>query len=159
MAEDYAPTVRIRRPAKVTTDERGRTVWAETVETAQLELVSTVMLHKILESSDDDARSAIERIVSGQEEGVLARDPATGLFEIISDADLQSIPKDNDSLPKIARPAEATLEPVRSKAADRDDELSLVSTQVLRKILHKDAPMPVVKKKDRGGGFDPYNSS
>jgi hypothetical protein len=116
------------------------------------------MLHKILESSDDDARSAIERIVSGQEEGVLARDPATGLFEIISDADLQSILKDNDSLPKIARPAEVTLEPVRPKAADRDDELSLVSTQVLRKILHKDAPTPVAKKKDRGGGFDPYNS-
>jgi hypothetical protein len=51
-----------------------------------------------------------------------------------------------------------TLEPVRLKAADRDDELSLVSTQVLRKILHKDARTPVAKKKDRGGGFDPYNS-
>jgi hypothetical protein len=159
MAEDYAPTVRIRRPAKVTTDERGRTVWAEAVETAQLELVSTVMLHKILASSDDDTRSAIERIVSEQEEGVLARDPATGLFEIISDADLQAILKDNDSLPKIARPAQATLEPAHSKAADTDDELSLVSTQVLRKILHKETPKTAPKKKDQGGGFDPYNSS
>ena len=41
MAEDYIATVRIRRPAKVTTDDRGRSVWAETIETAQLELVST----------------------------------------------------------------------------------------------------------------------
>ena len=158
MAEDHVPTVRIRRPAKVTTDDRGRTVWAETVETAQLELVSTGLLQKILASSDDDTRSAIERIVSGQEEGVLARDPATGLFEIISDADLQAILRDNDTLPKIVRPAEISLEPVRSKAADTGDQLSLVSTQVLRKILHKEAPTPVRKKKDKGSGFDPYNS-
>ena len=158
MAEDHVPTVRIRRPAKVKTDDRGRTVWAKTVETAQLELVSTGMLKKILASSDDNTRSAIERIVSGPEEGVLARDPATGLFEIISDADLQAILKDNDTLPKIARPADVTLEPVRSKSAGTGDELSLVSTQVLRKILHKEARTPVPKKKDKGGGFDPYNS-
>ena len=44
MGEDYIPTVRIRRPAKVTTDDRGRTVWADTVETAELELVSTAEL-------------------------------------------------------------------------------------------------------------------
>jgi hypothetical protein len=158
MAEDYAPTVRIRRPAKVTTDERGRTVWAETVETAQLELVSTAMLQKLLESSDDDTRSAIERIVSREDEGVLARDPATGLFEIISDADLQAILKDNDNLPKITRPADVSLEPLGSKAADTDDELSLVSTQVLRKIVRKEAPKTARQKKDEAGGFDPYDS-
>lgn len=158
MAEDYTPTVRIRRPAKVTTDDRGRTVWAETVETAELELVSSGMLQQILASSDEDTRSAIERIVSGEEEGVLARDPATGLFEIISDADLQAILKDNDTLPKIARSADVTLEPASSKAASAADELSLVSTQVLRKIVCKDKPETVQPKKDEAGGFDPYNS-
>jgi hypothetical protein len=157
MAKDYAPTVRIRRP-KVTTDERGRTVWADTVETVELELVSTVMLQKILQSSDDDARTAIERVVSRPEEGVLARDPATGLFEIISDADLQSFMKENDNLPKKATPAQDALEPVHSGMDDTEDELSLVSTQVLRKILHKDRPALVPKKKDKGGGFDPYDS-
>jgi hypothetical protein len=157
MAEDYAPTIRIQRPAKVTTDERGRTVWAETVETAQLELVSTAMLHKILQSSDDHARTAIERVVSGKEEGVLARDPATGLFEIISEADIQALLKEGDTLPKTVRtPPEFTLEP-ENPDTDPGDELSLVSTQILRKILHKDAPSPVRKKKDQGGGFDPYD--
>ena len=155
MAEDYAPTVRIRRPVKVTTDERGHTAWREAVETAQLELVSTAMLQKILASSDDDIRTTIERIVSGNEEGVLARDPATGLFEIISDADLQAILRDNDNLPKTVRPADITLEPVSSTEADASDELSLVSTQVLRKILHEDSPTPVPKKKDKADGFDP----
>jgi len=158
MAEDYAPTIRIRRPVKVTTDERGRTVWAEAVETAQLELVSTAMLKKILTSSDDDIRTAMERVVSRNEEGVLARDPATGLFEIISDADLQAILRDNDELPRTARPPDVTLEPASSTEADSGDELSLVSTQALRKILHKDSPTPVPKKKDKGGGFDPYDS-
>lgn len=157
MAQDYAPTVRIRRP-KVTTDERGRTVWADTVETVQLELVSTAMLQKILQSSDDEARTAIERIVDRPEEGVLARDPATGLFEIISEADLQSFMKENDNLPGKPPPAGYTLEPQRSGMDDTDDELSLVSTQVLRKILHKDSPAPVPKKKDKGGGFNPYDS-
>lgn len=156
MAEDYAPTIRIRRPAKVTTDERGRTVWAETVETAQLELVSTAMLHKILQSSDDDTRTAIERVVIGKEEGVLARDPATGLFEIISEADVQAFLK-SDNLPKTGRPPEFTLEPENPDADQAGDELSLVSTQVLRKILRKDAPSPVRKNKDQGGGFDPYD--
>lgn len=157
MAQDYAPTVRIRRP-KVTTDERGRTVWADTVETVELELVSTVTLQKILQSSDDEARTAIERIVSRPEEGVLARDPATGLFEIISEADLQSFMEENDNLPKKPPPAGYTLEPERSGTDDTDDELSLVSTQVLRKILHKDSPAPAPKKKDKGGGFNPYDS-
>jgi hypothetical protein len=160
MAEDYIPTVRIRRPAKVTTDDRGRTVWADTVETAELELVSTAELQKILASTDEDTRSAIQSIIHEEEEGVLARDPATGLFEIISDADLQAILESND-LPKTRRAADVTLEPVRKQ--EGDEELSLVSTQVLRKILAKDSPKAASPSKDKlpkdkGGGFDPYNS-
>jgi len=162
MAEDYIPTVRIRRPAKVTTDDRGRTVWADTVETAELELVSTAELQKILASTDDDTRSAIQSILREEEEGVLARDPTTGLFEIISDADLQAILENSNDLPKTRRAADVTLEPANNRDGD-DQELSLVSTQVLRKILAKDGPeaaSPVKDKlpEDKGGGFDPYNS-
>lgn len=158
MAEDYIPTVRIRRPAKVTTDERGRTVWADTIETAELELVSTAELQEILASSDDDTRSAIERIVMEEEDGVLARDPATGLFEIISDADLKAILESNDGPPTTRRQADVTLEPVSAKTETEGDELSLVRTQVLRKILRKETPKTAAPEKDKGGGFDPYNS-
>jgi hypothetical protein len=160
MADEYIPTVRIRRPSKVTTDNRGRTVWADTIETAELELVSTNELQKILASSDDDTRSAIERIVPAKGEGVLARDPATGLFEIISDDDLKAILENNGDLPKTSRPADVTLQPVARTSSG--DELSLVSTQVLRKILGKEAPKEAPRqtprKSDKGGGFDPYNS-
>lgn len=160
MADDYVATVRIRRPAKVTTDDRGRSVWADTIETADLELVSTAELKKILATSDEESLSAIEKVVTATDEGVLARDPATGLFEIISDTDLQAILAENDHLPKTRQPADVTLEPVGSNAAaEADGELSLVSTQVLRKVLSRDIPKPPPSKKDSGGGFDPYNSS
>lgn len=156
MAEEHVPTVRIRRPAKVTTDDRGRTVWADTVVTAELELVSTSELQKILASSDDDTRSAIERVVTGEEEGVLARDLATGLFEIISDAELKVILAENNR-PMTYRTPDIRLEPASAKASNTGDELSLVSTQVLRKVLATETPKKT-SPKIKGGGFDPYNS-
>jgi hypothetical protein len=170
MADDYPTTVRIRRP-RVTTDDQGRSVWADTVETAELELVSTAELKKILAASDTKSLSAIEKVVTATDDGVLARDPATGLFEIISDSDLQAILAENDHLPKTRQPADVTLEPVRRDTDGADEELSLVSTQVLRKVLARDltkpgpATKPAPAKKpppstnDAGGGFDPYNSS
>ena len=158
MAEDCTATVRIRRPAKVTTDDRGRTVWAGTVETARLELVSTAELEKILSSEDEDTRSAMHRLIQREEEGVLARDPATGLFEIISDTDLQAAIRKQGGTP----PADGAA-PASDFCAE--PELSLVSTQVLRKVLTGEPgrgpgarPVPKSARKDQGGGFDPYNS-
>jgi hypothetical protein len=154
MADDYTATIRIRRPTKVSTDERGRTVWTGTVETAQLELVSTAQLKQILESSDPESRSAIEKVVSGETEGVLARDPATGLFEIISDSDLQAALRETGDLP----PPQASADDILEPASGNTEALSLVSTQVLRKVLKTGAAKPEQPKKDPGGGFDPYNS-
>lgn len=161
MSDDYVATVRIRRPARVSTDG-GRNVWEGTIETVQLELVSESQLQAILDSGDEDTQGSIRQVLSGKEEGVLARDPATGLFQVISDDDLQAILDENEDLPIRRRPADVTLEP----AADEGEELSLVSTQMLRKIIKSDAqkpskPVPGVKPKapkDRSGGFDPYNS-
>ena len=157
------PTIRIRRPARVTTDDRGRTVWRDTIETAELELVSTAELQKILASADDDTRSAIQSIIREEGDGVLARDPATGLFEIISDADLQAILESNDHLRKMRRPEEVPTQSASTKQQNEDEELSLVSTQVLRKILASDTPETASPRRDKlaedkGGGFDPYNS-
>lgn len=172
MAEDYVATVRIRRPTKVTTDDRGRTVWAETIETAQLELVTTAQLKTILQSDDDESRSSIERLILGKDDGVLARDPATGLFEVISDEVLQAILASDDKLPPTLRPADVALEPVGD---DAGNALSLVSTQMLRKIIRTDdtasagnshrksiggktATGKTGNRNDKSGGFDPYNS-
>jgi hypothetical protein len=175
MAEDYIATVRIRRPAKITTDDRGRSVWAETIETAQLELVSTGELKSILQSGDNKSRSSIERLLKNKEDGVLARDPATGLFEVISDADLQAILESDDKLPLTRPPADVKLEPTHD-SGDAGESLSLVSTQMLRKIIQPGDSGGTGKgskaasggkmsgnespgKKDKFGGFDPYNNS
>ncbi len=164
MADDYTATIRIRRPAKVKTDDRGRTVWVDTVETAQLELVSTGELKQLLESSDEGTRSTIRQMVEGEQQGVLARDPSTGLFQIISEEDLKAALSE-EAAPKKARPADVTLEPHRD--SDEDEELSLVSTQMLRQVLQTEAaparPGPArksrdVARKDEGGGFNPYDT-
>lgn len=150
MADDYTATIRIRRPSKVTTDDRGRTVWVGEIEEAELELVSTAELKQILDSSDPASRSAIEQVASGAAEGLLARNTATGLFEIVSDHDVQAALARGAGAPA-ARPG---LEPAQ---AGSGEDLSLVSTQVLRKALKTDSK-PGAREKDAGGGFDPYNS-
>jgi hypothetical protein len=163
MADDYTATIRIRRPSKITTDERGRSVWAGEIETAELELVSTAELEQLLASSDEKSRTAIEQALAGDAEGVLARDPTTGLFQIVSEEEVAAaLAKERGGAPR------GRLEPVEG------EELSLVSTQVLRRRLESTSPKPVRPgspgkparpvaasrpKRDEGGGFDPYNNA
>lgn len=158
MSESSPNTVIIRRPSRVVADDRGRSVWTDPVETAELELVSTQMLKAMLTSRDRSEREAIEKAANSATEGVLARDTQNGDFQIIDDNELQAILDDNQGLPELRRPADVTLEPLRDYADD--DHLSLVSTQALRKVLRED---PVASNDDPitgsgGGGFDPYNS-
>jgi hypothetical protein len=156
---DYEQTIKIRRPPRVRTDGQGRSVWDEPVDTAdELELLSTQALKIILESDDKIARQSLVDAASTGNNGVLARNPGSGKFEVIEDDELQKILESASDLPPISRPADVTLESVN---ADPGEELSLVSTQALRKILGTEPPKSEVGKKtkhDAGGGFDPYNS-
>ena len=156
---EYEPTIKIRRPPRIQTDGRGRTVWTEPVDTSdELELVSTQALRVILDSNDKQAREAIEAAARSGSEGVLARNPTSGTFEIIEDADLQAILDNAHDLPPMTRPADVTLVPLNE---DPGVELSLVSTQALRKVLGQEqskAEAKPKKSRDVGGGFDPYNS-
>lgn len=156
---DYEPTIKIRRPPRIRTDGQGRSVWDEPVDPAdELELVSTQALRIILDADDKKARKAISDAVSTASDGVLARHPSSGTFEVIEDDELQKILDSSSDLPPMSRPADVTLEPVNQ---DAGEELSLVSTQALRKLLGTEPPKSEVGKKtkrDSGGGFDPYNS-
>lgn len=144
--------VRVRRPCRISTDERGRSVWADPVGGDELELVSTQMLKVILTSRNDRDREAIRQAAHTDAEGVLVRDPASGGFEIIDDDELQAILDVNQGLPRISRPDDATLAPLRDYA---DGEgLSLVSAHALRKVLggeEGDGEPPVDP-----AAFDPY---
>jgi hypothetical protein len=139
MSKDSTKTVRIRKIDKVAPDDRGRSVWLGKVDTVELELVSTSALEKILKTDATGARSEIRKLAAGRKQGVLARDTATGHFRIVSEADAR-------------------------KAGSAGDELQLVNTQILRKALKPaekkaEAPKPKAGKKDRFGGFNPYDNN
>ena len=160
MSDDLDKTIKIQRHSKVGTDSRGRTVWTKPVEPVELELVSTQMLKVMLTTRDQSEINAIEEAASGSEDGVLVRNPGSGSFEIISDEELQEILAANDNLPPVNKPADATLEPL--KDYPDEDQLSLVSTQALRRVLGGDDDEETVETEaliDAGGGFNPYDNA
>jgi len=163
MAEDFTKTVRIQRPTKVAEDDRGRNVWVGKVESVELELVSTVALQKILKSADGKTQAEIRSLADSRKDGVLARDTATGVFQIVSHEDLKTAVEITTPRDGPARGAEVQGAPLSAKALKAADELSLVSTQILRKVLKPDGTsdyeQPKSGKKDKSGGFDPYNNN
>jgi len=163
MAQDFVKTVRIRKPEKVATDDRGRTVWVGKVETVELELVSTTALQKILQADDGKTRTEIRRLVKGRKDGVLAKDTATGAFQIVSNEDLQTALEQTGGKRSSSRVADVTAPDLTEKAKLAANELSLCSTQVLRKVLKPGGKVeiekPKVGKKDKFGGFNPYDNN
>ena len=157
MSETTSKKLLVRRPSKIAADGHGRSVWVDPAESAELELVSTQMLKVILTSRDDVERKAIEAAADTSVSGVLARDPANGQFEIIEDDELQAILNENDGLPEISRPADATLEPIRDFVDD--DHLALVSTQALRKVLSDDDGQEPEPAANEPIGFNPYDAN
>lgn len=160
MSEELKQTVRLVRRGKVRTDDRGRSVWAEPVEDVELELVSTQMLKNMLVSGDDERKERL-RVAAEARDGVLAQNVQSGSFEIIDDDDLDAALKSvaDDSGP--GRVADVVYEPVAGSTPYADEELSLVSTQMLRRILGEEEDDG---EQDPGAveaeqGFDPYNSS
>ena len=163
MAKDHTKTVQIRRVAKVAPDDRGRSVWLGKVEPIELELVSTIALQKILKTGGGDTRAEIGKLASGRKNGVLAREAATGHFRILSEADLRraaTAPPSPADGPQ--RRNVTTGAPISDTVRRKADELSLVSTQMLRKVVRPDGTAGVEKpatKKDRSGGFNPYDNN
>lgn len=157
MSDEKPNNILVRRPKKIKTDSRGRSVWADPIESAALELVSTQTLKQILSSSDDKNRESIRDAANTTADGVLAHDPATGFFEIIDDNDLQAILDANSDLPKLSRPTDVTLEPLHDYADN--ENLSLVTTMALRKVLANDDDEVTTEPELDKSGMDPYNSN
>ena len=158
MSDELKATVRIQRPAKTQADGRGQFVGAEAAETVELELFSAVAVRKILASKDEAAINAIEDAAESSDQGVLARNIATGLFEMVDDADLRAALDNNISPPKQEGGTDLTYEPAYNSEKSIDD-MTLVGTQALRKILGKEEKEEPVVADTVESGFDPYNSS
>ena len=145
MPDEFTKTVRIQRSSRVAEDDRGRNVWVGKVETVELELVSTTALEKILRSGDGQARIEIRRLAESGREGVLARD-AAGHFEIVTDEELKSMVEPGAEAPVGTRPrTDVTGAPLTEATREKAEELSLVSTQILRKLVGADGKTSYAK--------------
>lgn len=157
MDDKLDKTQRILRSSKVTTDDRGRTVWVDPIETAKLELVSTQMLKQLVESGNDATNDQLRKIAEGKD-GLLARDIDNGEFEIISDEELQKILDGTDAETEAAGKPQFMEEP-QVEAAPDEAELELVSTQMLRVVLDPDAADIAIEEDADDAGFNPYDHS
>jgi hypothetical protein len=163
MAKDPTKTVQIRKIDKVAPDHRGRSVWLGKVEPVELELVSTMALQTILKTEGGKTRVEIQKLAAGRKNGVLARDTATGHFRILSEADLKkAATAPPGEGPK--RSGVVTAAPMTETTRKKAEELSLVSTQILRKVVKPDGGTDFEKpktagRKDKFGGFNPYDNN
>ena len=155
MGDEKSTRVLVRRPSKTKSTGRGRGTRANSGAGTELELVSTQILKQILSSNDAANRQGVEEAAKATGEGVLARDPATGYFEIIDDDELQAIVDSGQDLPKLSRPADVTVVPLHDYADN--EHLSLVSIQALRRVLDGGDEKEEVEAADVGG-FNPYQS-
>jgi hypothetical protein len=163
MTKDPTKTVRIRKVDKVAPDHRGRSVWLGKIEPVELELVSTMALQTILKSDGGKRLVEIQKLAAGRKNGILARDTATGHFRILSEADLKKAATEPPGEgPK--RSGVVTAPPLTETTRKKAEELSLVSTQILRKVVRPDGSSGIEKakaagKKDKFGGFNPYDNN
>lgn len=150
MSEDKSARVVVRRPSKMDPDGHGRSG-----DGTEVELVSTQILKQILSSNDRENRKAVENAARTCSEGVLARDPVTGYFEIIPDDELQEILDSGQDLPKLSRPSDVTSAPLHDYADS--EHLSMVSAEALRRVFDDDDQVGASEATEiEAGEFNPY---
>ena len=157
-SEGYKTTVIIRRPSRVSIDDRGHNVWTAPIEETELELMSTQELKLALEAADDADRDAIQAMAESGKQGVLARNPATGGFDMVTDDELRELQRDKTV--RLPRLFDEDAEPDAGGAEAED--LSLVTTQMLKQILGHEEPAGAPEEDeaaDADKGFNPYDHS
>jgi hypothetical protein len=101
----------------------------------ELELVSTQMLKTILSSRNRDEARAVKTAARTASEGVLVRH-RDGHFEIIDDEEFDEMIAGHDDFPRLERPSDVTLRPLRDYA--ESGRFSLVSSRALRRALDEE---------------------
>ncbi len=155
MSDDLKKTIRLVRKNKCITDDRGRTVWNVPIENTELELVSTERLEQMIAADGKRAKERIARAAK-QKDGILAHNAADDRFQIIDDDDLMA------ALDSAADTKEREVSIASEAAPEFDDsstgeeELSLVSTQMLKQLLNvEDADES--DETPAESGFNPYD--
>jgi len=164
MGDELYRTVKIKLNRKDGTDSQGQAAGANPAEETEFELVSTMMLKHILESDDDQKKDQI-RGLANEEDGVLACSTGTDEFKILPDDEIEAALKASPN-PQLADLAGGSALDV-TETSDEEEDIALVSTQLLRTMLHDDDKTDVEPNKADGGpkeefkigGFNPYDTS
>ncbi|MDX1403982.1 MAG: hypothetical protein R3192_05570 [Woeseiaceae bacterium] len=135
MADHKSTGVRVKRPAAIGDGASQKQANPDAGD--EVELVSTQMLKQILSSRDPENRRGVTEAAHRDTDGVLARDPRTGYYTIIGEAELKAIVDSGQPLPKLSRPDDPTEAPLHDYADS--EHLSLVSVEALRQVLGDEA--------------------
>jgi hypothetical protein len=153
-SKESATTIVIRRPTKVKTDKRGRAVWTGAIEETEFDLMSSQDLKLALQAADGADRESIRAIAESGKNGVVARERGTGLYHVIPEDELQELMDNDAALSASIRGQEMAPE---SADGDSEEELALVSTQALRRMLDPIDVEDALDVSDDNPGFDPYD--
>jgi hypothetical protein len=135
MGDELYRTIKIKVNQKEGTASLERDAGTSPGEDTEFELVSTMMLKQILES-DDDAKKDQIRGLADEEDGVLACSIGTDEFKILPDDEIEAALKASPN-PELADLAGGYALDVTEKT-DEEEDIALVSTQLLRTMLHDD---------------------
>ena len=144
----------MKRSPKIKIDERGRTVWVGEIETADFELVSTGRIRAVLESGDENKINEISLIARTGPQGVLIQDCNDGHFSVLEPASLDKLLQDPNA-PVVLKADEPA---VAVSATESDDDLELMDTLMLRKILVSEGNIDEFELEANEGG-DPYDTA
>jgi len=155
MSDELRNTVKIKLDRKARKDGDWEAVGSEPAEEIEFELVSTMMLKQILESDDDQKKDQI-RGLTGEEDGVLVCSTESDSFEILADDELDTAIKASQNSELSEMVGSDSVESVDGSADEED--FSLVSTQLLRTILHVDDQSEAAPEvEDDAPGYNPYD--
>ncbi len=133
MGDELYRTVKIKLNRKDGTDSQGQAVGTNPAEETEFELVSTMMLKQILDSDDDKKKDQIRKLAD-EEDGVLACSTDTDQFKIVLDDDLESALKGLSATGLTNLVDGDAVE--RVDESEKEEDFALVSTQLLRTMLH-----------------------
>jgi len=153
-------TVKLLKPGgKVALDERGNSVWVGELQTGHFELMNTQTVEALIQGGDPNLREEMGRLAEQDGEGVLALDRQTGHFRVLETESLDALmnrPVEGRESVAIGGRNIDEIEPETDDAGE--DELQLVSTQMLRQILGKDVAAADEADEDQEASyFNPYD--
>ena len=153
MSIDDSGTIRLIRKPTVVTDDVGGQVWMDAVRSAEFEILSTMRLKAIL---DEDPAITREQLREAAEsgDGFVARNVNDNTLNIMTGDSVRAALNDQDG------------EYASEQSIEDAEELTLVSTQMLRVVLEKPDLTPaevseeleLIAEQESMGGFDPYNN-